>query len=301
MLHAHVDQAALAADAVAVEDVELGLLEGRRDLVLDDLDAGAVADRVGAVLQRLDASDVEPHRGVELQRPATGRGLRRAEHHADLLAELVDEDRGGLGLVERTGDLPQGLAHQAGLQTDVAVAHLALDLRARHERCDGVDDDEVEGTGADQHVHDLQGLLTVVRLGQDQVVDVDAELLRVLGVEGVLRVHERDLAPGLLRVRHRVQGQGRLARGLGAVDLDDAAARQAADAECHVERGRPGRDDLDGLLRPVAHAHDRALAELPFNLCERGIQGLLAVGSCHGFHPVCLIRSLHVKDANACH
>src|SRR4051812_43015716 len=45
VLHAHVDQAALAADALSVEDVELGLLEGRRDLVLDDLDAGAVADR----------------------------------------------------------------------------------------------------------------------------------------------------------------------------------------------------------------------------------------------------------------
>jgi hypothetical protein len=44
-----------------------------------------------------------------------------------------------------------------------------------------------------------------------------------------------------------------------------------------------------------------ALAELPFNLCERGVERLLAVGSCHGFHPVCLSRSLHVKDANACH
>ncbi len=183
----------------------------------------------------------------------------------------------------------------------MAVAHLALDLRARDERGDGVDDDEVEGAGADQHVHDLQGLLAVVRLGQDEVVDVDAELLGVLGVQGVLRVHEGHLAAGLLRVRHRVQGQGRLTGGLRSVDLDDAAARQAADAEGHVERGRSGRDDLDGLHRPLAHAHDRALAELPFNLCECGIQGLLAVGSCHGFHPICLSRSLHVKDANACH
>src|SRR5690606_26068367 len=132
-----------------------------------------------------------------------------------------------------------------------AVAHLALDLRARDERGDGVDDDEVEGAGTDQHVHDLQGLLAVVRLGQDQVVDVDAELLRVLGVEGVLRVHEGDLAAGLLRVGHRVQGQGRLTGGLRTVDLHHTAAGQATDAQGYVERGRPGRDDLDGLLRPV--------------------------------------------------
>src|SRR5690606_35590884 len=40
VLDAEVDQAALAGDALAVEDVELGLLEGRGHLVLDDLDAG---------------------------------------------------------------------------------------------------------------------------------------------------------------------------------------------------------------------------------------------------------------------
>src|SRR5207244_8043097 len=55
LLDADVDERALAADALAVDDVELGLLERRGDLVLDHLAAGAVADRVGAVLQRLDA------------------------------------------------------------------------------------------------------------------------------------------------------------------------------------------------------------------------------------------------------
>ncbi len=301
MLHAHVDQAALAADALAVEDVELGLLEGRRDLVLDDLDAGTVADRVRAVLEGLDTADVEAHGGVELQRAATGGGLRRAEHHTDLLAELVDEDRGGLGLVERTGDLTERLAHQAGLETHVRVAHLALDLGARHEGRHGVDDDQVEGTGADEHVHDLQRLLAGVRLRQDEVVGVDAEGLRVLGVERVLGVHEGDGAAGLLCVGHGVQGQGRLTGGLRAVHLDHAAAGQPADAEGDVQRGRPGGDDLDGVVRLVAEAHDRTLAELPFNLCERGVESLLAVGACHGFHPVCLSRSLHAIDANACH
>src|SRR6478735_7308149 len=58
VLDAHVDEAALTRDAVAVEDVELGLLERRGDLVLDDLDAGAVADRLGAVLEGLDATHV---------------------------------------------------------------------------------------------------------------------------------------------------------------------------------------------------------------------------------------------------
>ncbi len=293
MLHAHVDQAALTADAHAVEDVELGLLERRGDLVLDDLDPGAVADRLGAVLQGLDPADVQPDRGVELQRPATGRGLRRAEHDADLLPQLVDEDRGGVRLVQRTGDLPQRLAHQPGLQTDVGVAHLALDLGARHERRHRVDDHQVDRAGADQHVGDLQRLLTGVRLADQQGVGVHAELLGVLRVERVLRVDEGDRAAGPLGVGRQVQGQRGLAGGLRAVDLDHPAARDAADPERDVQGGGTGGDHLDRLVRLLAEAHHRALAELPLDLRERRLKGLLAVRTCHGFHPRVLCCALH--------
>src|SRR5690606_12639422 len=115
VLDAEVDEAALARDPHAVEDVELRLLEGRGHLVLDDLDARAVADGLGALLEGLDAADVHAHRGVELERLATRRRLRGAEEHADLLAQLVDEDRRRARGVERTGDLAQGLRHESRL------------------------------------------------------------------------------------------------------------------------------------------------------------------------------------------
>jgi hypothetical protein len=67
----------------------------------------------------------------------------------------------GAGLVEVAGELAQRLAHQPGLQADVAVAHLALDLGPGHERGHRVDDDDVERAGADQHVGDLERLLAV--------------------------------------------------------------------------------------------------------------------------------------------
>src|SRR3954452_239234 len=234
-LDTDVDQAALAADALAVHDVELRLLERRGHLVLHDLDAGAVADHVLAVLQRLDPAHVEAHRGVELQRLATGGGLGRAEHHADLLAQLVDEDHRGAGVAQGTGHLAQRLAHQPRLEADVAVAHLALDLGAGHERGDRVDHDQVERAGADQHVGDLKRLLTGVRLGDQQGVGVDAEVLGVVGVERVLGVDERDDAAGALGVGHRVQGNRRLAGGLRTVDLHHATAREATEAQRDVE------------------------------------------------------------------
>src|SRR6476660_7592136 len=81
LLDAHVDERAFAGDALAVDDVELGLLERRGDPVLDHLDPGPVADDIRAVLERLDAPDVQPDRGVELQRFAARGRLRTAEHH----------------------------------------------------------------------------------------------------------------------------------------------------------------------------------------------------------------------------
>ena len=182
-----------------------------------------------------------------------------------------------LRVVQGAGELAQRLAHQPGLQADVAVAHLALDLGPGHQRGHRVDDDDVQRVGPDQHVGDLERLLAGVGLGDQQRVGVDAELLRVVGVERVLGVDERRDAARLLRVGDRVQRDRGLAGALRPVDLDDPAARQAADAEGDVEGDRAGRDHLDRRPDVVAQAHDRALAELPVDLGEGGVERLVAV------------------------
>ena len=93
----------------------------------------------------------------------------------------------------------------------MAVAHLALDLRARHEGGDRVDDDDVDRSGPDEHVGDLERLLPRVGLRYEQAVSVDSERLGVLRVEGMLRVDERRDAAGLLSVGDGVEGDRRLA------------------------------------------------------------------------------------------
>ena len=146
----------------------------------------------------------------------------------------------GARAVERAGELAQRLAHEPRLQADEAVAHLALDLGLGRERRDRVDGDDVEGAAADQHLGDLEGLLAVVGLRDEQVVDVDADGLGVRRVHGVLGVDEGGLAAEALRLGDEVVDQRRLAGRLGAVDLDDAAPRDAAHAEGDVERERAG-------------------------------------------------------------
>src|SRR5690606_37111546 len=250
-LHAEIDQQPGMADPLVEHDVELGLPERRSDLVLDDLDAGAVPDLVLAVLDRADPADVETEAGVELERPAARRRLRVPEHDPDLLPDLVREDDRGLGTVHRARQLPQRLAHEAGLEADVRVAHLAFDLGPGHQRRDRVHDDHVDRAAPNQDLRDLERLLPRVRLADQQVLHVDAELARVLDVQRVLRVDERRDAALLLRVRDHVQTQRRLPARLRTEDLGDPATGDPTDPDRRVQVHRTGRDRLDHDARAV--------------------------------------------------
>ena len=261
------------ADTLAVHDIEFDLAKGRGHLVLHYLHAGPVANHLLAVLEGADAPDVEPHAGVELQCIATRRGLGTAKHHADLHADLVDEDDQGIGLGDGAGQLAQGLAHQARVQANVGIAHLAFEFGARRERGDRIDHHHVDRARANQHLGDFQSLLAVVGLRDQKIVGLHTQLARVTDVERVLGVYEGADTARTLRLRHDVQCERGLARGFRPVDLDDAPARQAADAERDVEPERAGGNNLNVVIdAAVAHLHDRTLAELLFDLGQRRCQ-----------------------------
>jgi len=275
-LDGDVEHAALAADAIGIHHVELGLLEGRGDLVLGHAHPGAVADHLAALLDALHTADVDAHAGVELERPPAGGRLRGAEHDADFLAELVGKEHGRLALLDRAAELAQRLAHQAGLQADVAVAHLALDLGAGHQRRDRVNHNHVNRPGAHQRLGDLQRLLGGVRLADVQVVDVDADAGGKTGIEGVLHVHKRADAAALLRLADDVQAERGLAGSFRAINLGHAATGNAADAQGDIQGQRPGRDDFNLQVAGVTQAQDRAVAIAFGEIVQGGAQGFLA-------------------------
>src|SRR6516162_3338466 len=77
-----------------------------------------------------------------------------------------------------------------------------------------------------------------------------------------------------LRLGQAMQSERRFTRGFRAVDFDDAAARQAADAERDIEAERTSGNGVDvHRLHVLAEPHDRALAEAALNLRQRGIKG----------------------------
>jgi hypothetical protein len=182
---------------------------------------------------------------------------------------------------DRAGDLAQRLAHQARLEADMAVAHLALDLGPRHERGDRIDHQHVDRVRSHQRIGDLQRLLAGVGLRHDQFVDVDAQLLGIDRIERMFGVDEGGGAARLLRLGDGMQRERRLARRFRPVNFDHAAARQAADAERDIEPERAGRDrlDLDAFLS-AAQLHRRALAEMRGRSAPARRRAPFAVRSC---------------------
>ena len=175
-------------------------------------------------------------------------------------------------LDDDAGKLAQRLRHQAGLQADMAVAHLAIEFGLGHQRRHRVHHQHVDRAGAHQRFGNLQRLLAVVGLRHQQVVDVDAQLGGVDRIERVLGIDEGCHAALLLRLRNDLQRDRRLARGLRPEDLNHAAARKAADAQRRVKgnrsRGNHGNRDHGSL---ASQLHDGALAKLLFDLRHRQV------------------------------
>ena len=274
VLYRRIDHLTPVVDPLVVEDLELGHPERRRHLVLHHLHPRLVADHLVALLDRPDAPDIQPHRGVELEGVAAGGGLGVAEHHPDLHTDLVDEHHRRAGLPHDAGELAQGLAHQPRLEAHVGVPHVTIDLRLGHQGRHRVDHDQVDGGGAHQGVDDLQGLFTGIGLGDEQVLDPDPEALRVVHVQGVLRIDERAGTAEALGLGDHVQGEGGFARRFRTVDLRHPAAGDTTDPQGRIEDQRPGGDRRHRLAdAPIPEAHDCPLTELPLDLRQGRLQG----------------------------
>ena len=161
----------------------------------------------------------------------------------------------------------------------MALAHFTFDFGLGHQSGDRVDDHEINRAGADQDLDDLERLLTGIRLGDQQVLDVHAQLLGVLDVERVLRVDVGGYPAHLLDVGGEMEGESGFTRGLRPIDLGDAATRNAADAGGSIEIDGSGRNG--GHLDPRrigAHPHDGSLAELLLDLGDGESECLAAIG-----------------------
>src|SRR5678815_1879361 len=122
------------ADPLGIHNIELSLLERGGNLILYNLHPNMRPDDVLLLLHRGNPADIQAHRSVKLESLSAGGGFRVAEHHTDLLTQLVDEDHRSSRTRDCTGELPQSLAHETRLKTNMRIPHVTFDLSTRHKR-----------------------------------------------------------------------------------------------------------------------------------------------------------------------
>ena len=198
---AQINQLALPADALAVQDVKRSGAERRRHFVFHHFHFGFFADWCFVFACGFDlrcAANVYAHGRIEFQRVAAGGGFGVAEHHADFHAQLVDEHHQRVGFFDVPRELAQSLAHQTGLQADVAVAHVAFNLGFGHQRGNRIHHHHVHAARAHQHIADFQRLFARVGLRHHQIFHFYAEFAGVNGVKGVFGINKRAHAADFL-------------------------------------------------------------------------------------------------------
>ena len=69
------------------------------------------------------------------------------------------------------------------LKPNMGVPHFPVDFRAGHQSRDGVHNSHIDGAAPHQGFKNFKGLLTCIRLGYNQVIDIHTEGFCVYGIE----------------------------------------------------------------------------------------------------------------------
>lgn len=117
---------AIFGDTFAIDHFDGAGFEWRGDFVLNDLHLAGVADDVRAVFDGFGPTDIDADGSIELKGASTGRGFWIPIDDPNFFTDLVDEDDDGACAIKNAGDFAHALAHQAGLQSDLVIAHHAI-------------------------------------------------------------------------------------------------------------------------------------------------------------------------------
>ena len=82
---------------------------------------------------------------------------------------------------------------------------------------------------------DLQSLLTVVRLGDVEVINIHADIFRIDGIQRMLCIDETGDTASLLNLGYHMKRYGCLTTGLRSVDLDHTSLWNTAQSQRNIK------------------------------------------------------------------
>ena len=126
----------------------------------------------------------------------------------------------------------------------------------------------------------MTSVLAGTRLGDQEVVEIHAQLAGIYGIKRVLDVDESREAATLLGLGDGGKGESGFSGAFRAVNLDDTATGEAADAEGAVDENVARRDRIHRRNGGVSQATNGFAAIVLLDLLEGEIEALIALGDC---------------------
>ena len=111
----------------------------------------------------------------------------------------------------------------------MGIPHLSFNLCSRHQSRHRINNHHIHGRATNQDLGNLQGLLTRVRLRNQQIVAVYPQLSGICHIQGMFGIHKGRDAVLFLGLGHDVKGQSGLARRLGTKELYNPSSRDTTD------------------------------------------------------------------------
>ncbi len=104
--------------------------------------------------------------------------------------------------------------------------------------------------------------------------DVDAQAFGIDGVQRVFHIDKSRQPTAFLGLGNHMQTERRLPAGFRAVNFDHAPTRDAAHAQGNIQAQRARWNDIDGHMRRIPQAHNRAIAKALGQVLQGGVQRL---------------------------
>ncbi len=93
---------------------------------------GMITNNLAALLDSFYSSHIHTNRRIELKCSSTSSNFRITEHNTNLLTKLVDKYNGTIRTVDYTCKLSHRFRHKTGMQTNLLVIHISLNLCLRN-------------------------------------------------------------------------------------------------------------------------------------------------------------------------
>src|SRR5579864_4078415 len=111
---------------MTVEKMHFSASVRARQLVFHNFNSRLRADDDISIFKQTRFSNIETNRSEKLECAASGSRLGATEHHANLFADLINENQNSMGLIGDACEFTHRLGHQTRLEAHLRITHITL-------------------------------------------------------------------------------------------------------------------------------------------------------------------------------